>query len=200
MRKIVVLGTALVMALSVCAASAAPLAQPRDERLAARTAPTAGDLGVRYRRESAAEVHAARLSCPARTTGCAWRFFALPDDPHGIASATALVEVCATAAQARSAYGTAMRSLSRKRKVSAAGIQQTISLRSEAHLSPGGAQATLLVFRLTQTAPARMTETSRSILVLEGRAQLFVSYKVGRTVDFAATARRPAARMQPVGG
>jgi hypothetical protein len=197
MRRIVVLGTALVMALSVCAASAAPLTRPRDEQLAAQIAPTAGDLGARYRRESAAEVHAPHLSCPARTTGCARRFFALPDDPHGIASAIALVEISATPAQARSAYRTAMQSLSRKRNAGAGGVQQTISLRSEAHLSPRGAQATLLVIRLAQTAPARMTETSRSILLLEGRAQLLISYKAGRTVGFAATARRLAARMQP---
>jgi hypothetical protein len=197
MYRSVVLGSALVVALSLSAESTRASTSLPDQRLAARIAPAAADLGAGYRRDSAAEVHAASLSCPPVTTGCAWRFFALTDDPPRIASASALVEVFATAAQARAAYATGMRSLSRSRTTSARGVRQTMSLRSEAHLSPGGARATLLVFRLTVTKPVRMTTTSRSILLLDGRAQLLVSYKPGRTVRFAATARRLVARMQP---
>ena len=42
-----------------------------------------------------------------------------------------------------------------------------------------------------------MTETSKTILVQEGRALLILTFKPGRTVPFAATAQRLVARMQP---
>jgi hypothetical protein len=192
-----VLGLALLAALSCAAAAANASTRPRDQRLAAHVAPMAADLGAGYRQASAASMHATKLSCAASATGCAWRFFALPNDPPHIASATAVAEVFATSAQARAAYGTALRRLSRKRDASAAGVRQTISLSSRAQLSPGTASATLLVFRLTATEPRRLTMSYRSILMLDGRAEVSLSYKPGRTVPFAATARRLSARMQP---
>ncbi|HVU76411.1 MAG TPA: hypothetical protein VHC67_02425 [Gaiellaceae bacterium] len=199
MRRNIVLGAALVLTLAGSASPAAASTRPRDQQLAARIAPTAADLGAGYRRESPAQVHAKGLACPAGSTGCAWRFFALPSDPPGIAGAVAAADVFATAAAARSAYETALQNLRRTRHAGAAGARETISLRSEAHRSAGGVPATLLVFRVTATGGAPFDESYRVIVLLDGRAEVSVSFKLGRTVAFAATARRLAARLRPVG-
>jgi hypothetical protein len=201
MRLPLVVVGALLVALSACGSSAVPK-RPGDERLARRIAPTAADLGPRWRHESSASAHARRAPCPKRTTGCVWRFFVLPGDPAVIPSAAALVQVFASAAEARSAYTSAKRTLSTTRTIDndKARVQEIISLHSEANLVVGGAHAALLVFSVKVTAPVRMTETSRAILVQEGRAQLSVTFKAGRTTPFPTTARRLAVRIRPARG
>ena len=128
----------LVTALAVsCACSAAAgSVGPQDQRLAVRIAPIASDLGSSWRQESSAAAHA-QTFCPPRTSGCVYRFFVLPGDPAFVPRATALVQVFAGAAKARSAYTTVKRKASATRTIDKSGVQQTISLCSEKNLAAG---------------------------------------------------------------
>jgi len=191
----VVLGSALALALS--ASAFAGVTASGDQTLADRVAPIASDLGSGYEQKSAATVHAHAVSCPAPATACTLRYFALPSDPPAVASAIAFGEVFATAARAAAADNGAEANLSKTRIISKAGIQETISLRSKANFAANGAHATLFVLLAKVTKPRRLTETFRSILVLEGRAQLVITYKAGRNAQFVETARRLIARMRP---
>jgi hypothetical protein len=187
----------LAVALCACGSSSGASQRPDDSRLARQVSPKAGDLGSNWRQESAATAHARKGPCALHATSCVWRFFVLPGDPPVIPSATSLAQIFDSVAAAHSAYTRAKRSLSTTRTIDTAGIQQTVALRSEKNLAVGGAHAALLVFVVKETSPIRLTRTSRSILVREGRAELLIALKQDRTIPFAATARRLAARLRP---
>jgi hypothetical protein len=197
MRWSLVFFGSLVLALGACGGSSAASQSPGDLRLAKRIAPIAADLGSKWRRESSAAAHARSVTCPQGTTACTYRFFVLPGDPAAVPRGTALVQMFASAARARSAYTAARRKASLTRKIDNSGMQQTISLRSQQSFAAGGGHATLLVFSIKVTSPVHMTEISREILLQQGRGLLDLTLKPGRTVPFTRTTQRLIARMQP---
>lgn len=193
------LSVSAALALVCGCGSAAGSLRPQDQRLAARIAPRAVDLGPAWRERSAVQVHARVRGCRAlpQVTGCAFRFFALPDDPRPIPSADAIVQIFPSSKAAAAAYAVARHGLAATRTIGAAGVHETISLVSQSTLALGTAHATLIVDRVVLKAYGRHTGLMRSILMQEGRAELLIAYKTGRTADFPVTAPRLALRMRP---
>jgi hypothetical protein len=169
---------------------------PSDQRLAARIAPTAADLGATWKQRSG--VVRVPSSCPLRhATACSFRFFARSGDPAAIPGTTAVAQVFGTSADAAAAYTIAKTRLMAPQTIHLGPVRERISLQSEASRAIGGAQVTLLADRIAMTAPDRLAATRRTILIREGRGVLILIYKPGATVPFTATARRLALRMRP---
>jgi len=195
-RPMALLCVAIAVGGSTACGASATSATPAGERLAARIAPTAGDLGPTWKQQSG--VIRVPSACPLpRATGCAFRAFALSGDPAAIPGTTAVVQVFPTTADAASMYTVAKSRLTATRTIDHGPVRETITLRTEESRAIDGGHATLLAYRLAMTAPKRVAGTLESILIQEGRGELLLIYKPATTVAFVATARRLALRMQP---
>ena len=185
-----------MVALSMAVLAACGSAAQTDQRLAARIAPTAGDLGPIWKQRSG--VIRVPSSCPLpRATGCSFRAFSISRDPNAIPGTTAVAQLFPTRADAASAYTLTKTRLTAPQSINRGSIRATITLQSKASRAIGGSHATLFVDRIAMTAPKRVAGTQRTILIQEGRGEVLLIYKPGATVPFTATTRRLALRMQP---
>jgi len=202
MRHVTRLGFATLTALLVagCGGGSSAL-RPADQRLAARVAPTAADLGPTMRLVGSFKRSQLRTACPAPVTGCAIRAFELRR--NNAAGVLAFVEVFATASAANSDYEQATRRYSATETRPAVDTTMQLSLQAKEDLAIGHGHATLL---LRRWKPDRVSQHNtviqepkyvRTILIREGRAVVILSPQPAGLLRFAATAQTLATRMRP---
>jgi hypothetical protein len=165
---------------------------PADQKLAARIAPVAADLGPTW-----VEVHVQGQprQCGPSQSACLWRSYGT--SRNQLPLALAAVDIYPSAAAAGSAFKDYGRNLTRVKDmpVPTPGTVITASFVSRTPLTAPGGRAALVRLRDRFEKPKRMSPVFNYLFLTRGRAFILLSLGSDPNVEFNSTARSIALRI-----